>query len=116
MAQGSRRDRLRLTTSYIFGGPNEIIIENTSLIPALITYWELVWVHRRFGRSIFERMEDYPDVGYCNIIVPAYSRYVMSVTDEMHLQSELDGHSVALYLKIYLAGRKRPLWLRVWKK
>jgi hypothetical protein len=58
------RDRLRLTATYVFSvrpeDGNEVIIQNVSKTPALITYRELMWAHRRLGRTVFERMAGYP--------------------------------------------------------
>jgi hypothetical protein len=47
------RERVRLSTSYSFSNSdyrktNEIIIENPSKTPVMISYWELLWRSRRF--------------------------------------------------------------------
>lgn len=116
------RDRLRLTATYCFGDTeeygNEVIIQNTSKIPALITYWELMWADRRMGWIFFERMQRWPsNEGYCHITVPAHERYVLHFKGDEHFKprSEVEGHPVSLYLRAYLAGRKSPVWLLVWK-
>lgn len=116
-----RDSRLGLTTSYSFTSlpeyGNEIIIENTSKTPALITYWELIWARRILWFNIFELGGEYPDEGYCDITIPAHARHMMPFREENHFKTkrEIDGHRVALYLKLYLAGKSRPVWLRVWK-
>lgn len=115
-----RDSRLGLTTTYsLTSSPevgNDIILQNTSKTPALISYWELVWADRRFWITFFEREAQYPNEGYCNITVQAHSRYVLSFKDDNHFRtrSEIDGYRVALFLKVYLAGKSRPLWFRVW--
>ncbi|MBO0734227.1 MAG: hypothetical protein J2P49_07920 [Methylocapsa sp.] len=90
---------------------------NTSKTPALISYWELVWGDRRFGWTFFERCQDDPDDGYCDITVREHSRYVLSFEDshDFARRHEIDNHRVALFLKLYIADRKSPMWLRVWK-
>lgn len=115
------RDRLKLTASYsIAGDPkvgNEIIIYNTSKTPALITYWELMWADRRLGWTLSERMETYPNEGYTNITVQAHSKHVLYFKDKDHFdtRSKLPGRRVSLYIRIYLPGRRSPMWLFVRK-
>jgi hypothetical protein len=115
------RDRLRLTATYVFSvrpeDGNEVIIQNVSKTPALITYWELMWAHRRLGRTVFERMAGYPtNEGYCHITVTAHSRHVLDFKGKEHFEThgEIEGHKVSLYLRTYLV-RRSPVWLLVWK-
>jgi len=115
-----RDTRLGITTSYSFSDPergNEIIIENTSKTPVLITYWELVWARRFMWLNLLEIGEEYPDVGYCDITVPAHSRHVMEFKDQHYFQRKhkISGQRVTLYLKLYIAGKAQPVWLRIWR-
>lgn len=77
-----------------------------------------MWARRCIGRTVFEHMQGYPtDEGYCHITMPARSRYVLHFKGKGHfkVRSEIDGRRVNLYLRAYLAGRRTPVWLLVWK-
>lgn len=115
------RERLRLTTSYSFSTSpehgNQVMIQNTSKTPALITYWELMWANRHFGWTFFDRMAAaYSEMGHCNIIVAAHSIYTLEFFGAEHFktQDKIEGHTVELYLRVYLAGRESAIWLPVW--
>ena len=115
------RDRPRLTTSYSLSSlrdrGNKVMIENTSKVPALITYWELTWAYRVLGQTLFDHVEAYPDEGYCNIVVSSHSVHTLDFSGQEYFptRTEIDGYPVALYLRVYLAGRKSAIWLLVWK-
>ncbi|MGQ3047829.1 MAG: hypothetical protein ACT6RD_15400 [Brevundimonas sp.] len=116
------RDRVRLSTSYSFSsspdyGDTSIIVENPSAIPVLVTYWELFWAERLFGWTLFERGEAYPEEGYCNITIGAHNRHQFDFSGSNWFKTvnEIDGRRVKLYLRLYVAGRKRPLRLLAWK-
>jgi uncharacterized protein YcfL len=111
--------RLRLTTSYLFTTDpergNEVTIENSSDRPVMITYWELVWADRRFGWTLFERAEEYPDEGSYDVTIPPHARHTLLFSDGHHFakRNEIDGHKVRLYLKLYLVARRSPVVLSV---
>jgi hypothetical protein len=115
-----RDSRLGLSTLYSFSSNpesgNEIILVNTSKTPILIDYWELVWAKRFWGKVKFERCIEYPDEGYSNISVDPHSRYSLNFAEARYFNTlrELGGHRVALYLKLHLAGRSKPLWIHIW--
>lgn len=112
------RQRIRLTTSYSFtSNPdqgNDIIIENPSSTPVMISYWELLWVRRNCFRTKINYGE-FPDEGYCNITVGPHSRYVLSFREQHHfIQGRPTEREGKLYLKLYIVGRRRPIWLSVY--
>lgn len=112
------RQRIRLTTSYSFASDpdegNDVIIENPSNTPVMISYWELLWVRRKCVRTTINYGE-FPDEGYCNITVGPHSRHVLSFKDQHHF---MQGHPAArkgkLYLRLHVVGRRRPVWLYVY--
>lgn len=113
------RGRQRLSTSYLFTSDpergNEITIENSSDRPAMISYWELAWADRRFGRTLFERIEEMPDEGSYDVTIPPHARHTLHFVDGHHFRkrSDIDGHKVQLYLKLYLVARRSPVILSV---
>jgi hypothetical protein len=111
--------RLRLTASYLLTTNaeegNVITIENSSSRPAMISYWELIWATRKFGRNWFERMEAYPDDGAYEVTIPPHSRHSIVFAGDRHFlfRPVLDGNRVHLYLRLYLVARKSPVTLFV---
>lgn len=102
------RDRRRLTTSYSISysdnRESQIILENPSSTPVLVTYWELLWIKGRLFRR--ETVDGaFPDEGYCNITIKAHDRYVLSFQGNQRRNAT----EAKLYLKIYIAGRNKPL-------
>lgn len=113
------RDRARLETSYSFSAPghggNQIIIENPSKTPVLVTYWELYLVTRN-GLKTMKKMIGYPvDTGYCDIIVKAHERHVLNFDGDDYFNWGISsiGRGV-IYLDLHISGRKRPLSLRIY--
>lgn len=101
------RDRRRLTTSYsisyVDDRESQIIIENPSNTPVMITYWELLWIKGRFfRRETFDGA--FPNEGYCNITIKAHDRYVLSFQGKQR-HNATEGK---LHLKLYIAGRNKP--------
>lgn len=105
------RDRRRLTTSYSIcyanDGESQIIIENPSNTPVMVTYWELLWIKGSlFRRKIIDGV--FPNEGYCNITIKAHDRYVLSFEGGQQHYSGGNPTKAKLYLKLHIAGRNRP--------
>ena len=115
-----RREWPRVTTSYSMSdaehGGNEVIIENASKTPIMISYWELLLQKRKFLRR--ETLNGrFPDEGYCNITIAAHSRHTLHFKDQQSFpwgQSTLDGS--VWYLKLHIVGRSKPICLKVYPK
>jgi len=115
-------DRPRLTTSYGFGSDpddgNEIILENPSTTPVMISYWELLldrregWVRRR--RVVNGR---FPNEGYCNITVGAHSRHALTFKGKDHFEwgAQLPS-GTKIHLVVHVVGRRRPVRLLVYPR
>lgn len=106
-----------LTSDEGFG--NTIILLNSSKVPANIYNYSLAWVRPHFLHryiSSFRKVdhEEFPLGPHdnCNITVAAYSQYSLHFTDENHFEWGIQlKHNV--YLKLWMIGRRRPLWLRI---
>lgn len=68
--------RTQIEVSYSFASDpeigNEVIIRNLSNKPILITYWELFWQHRRWGKLITED-GTFPDYDFKDKKLDAHS-------------------------------------------
>jgi hypothetical protein len=116
---GSRRVAftadVRLTSSEDVG--NTITLLNKSNVPATISYFELVWVEPRkiFGVPIpfTQKITDTrspvePSYGYDESVAP-HATHTLSFTGEDHY--EWGDGAPLIYLKMWLVGRKSPIWL-----
>ena len=89
---------------------NEIIIRNLSDKPIIITYWELLWQHREWGRIVTES-----GIFADNVIVDkrleGHTSMTISLAGDRHFsatsRNSLDKNKIYLYL--YLAGYSRPI-------
>jgi hypothetical protein len=109
---------VRLTSSEEIG--NTIVLLNKSKNPVTISYFDLVWTERRrvlgipipFTHKIVaeESPVDPPD-GYDEQI-PSHGVHHLVFTEQNHFDW---GTSLkqAIYLRLWLHGRKQPLWLYV---
>jgi hypothetical protein len=112
------RERLRLSTSYSFSHPdyggNEIVIENPSKTPVMISYWELLWRRRRYLK-LETTNGRFPLEGYCNITIGAHTRHTLEFTEQEYFDW---GHATIkmgkLYLKLHIVGRSKPVLLKVY--
>ena len=113
------RERPRLSTSYSFASPgwgdNEIIIENPSKTPVIISYWELLWLKRRYLR-LQTNHGTFPNEGYCNITIGAHSRHTLVFSE----QEYFDAHQTTadfgnIYLRLHVVGRRKPILLKVYE-
>jgi hypothetical protein len=109
------RDRVRLTTSYSFTtdseGGNEIIIENPTKTPVMISYWELLWLKRNWLKA---QVTDgkFPDEGYCEITLGGHSRHKLII---QHLVWGREAITKGkLYLRLHIVGRRKPVLLKVY--
>lgn len=113
------RDRLQLTTSRNFAAPghggNEIIIENPSKTPVMISYWELLWIKQRHLRKETTGGRFPPDEGYCSITILGHGRHVLTFDDAEYFDwGQSTTSKGKLYLKLHIVGRRRPLTLQVY--
>ncbi len=112
------KKRFRLSTTYSFSSHpeegHEIIIENISKTPLMLSYWELLWVKGPWWRSRVTD-EKYPDEGYCGVTINPHSRHVLKFEglEKFSWGKKAEAKGV-LYLKLHAAGRRRPLWLKVY--
>ena len=94
---------------------NDLILTNSSKVPASIYYFELVWAKRSpLGKDIALgrkelRTEFTLEDGPCNITVDGYSTYLLNFSNEHHFDWGTDD----LYIKLSLVGREKPLWIWV---
>jgi hypothetical protein len=113
------RERLRLSTSWSFSNPdyckrNEIVIENPSKTPVMISNWELLWRRRRVfkceitgGRFLQE--------GYYNITIAAHGRHTLEFTGQEYFDwGRATVKMGKLYLNLYVVGRRSPVLLKVY--
>ncbi len=112
-----RRSRLEATYSFA-GDPqvgNEIIIQNPSDSPAMVSYWELLWAHRTFPRL---KPSDgiFPDDGLCNITIGPHSTHTLSFREDRHFPWGSSAQDKGnLYLRLHVVGRRKPVTLLVYK-
>lgn len=115
-------DKPRLSADYSFSTDpqraNSIVLLNTAKTPALVNYWELTWATRLWRWTRFERFEEMPEDGRCDLTVPAHGRATITFEGQRWFatRDEIDGHRVKLFLKLYLAGRRWPVWVLIWPK
>ena len=107
---------VRLTSSGDIG--NTIVLLNKSKTPLTISYFDLVWVQRRtllgipipLTRRIVNEVSpiDPPD-GYDETI-PSHGVHHLVFREQYHFIWG-QGLKHAIYLRLWLHGRRRPLWL-----
>ena len=111
------QERARLSVTCSFSSDprtgHEIIIQNPSTTPFMISYWELLWVTREFCRrkTVYGM---FPNEGYCDITVGGHSRHILRFQGAEYFPWRTeDAIRGKIYLKLYIVGRRRPLWLYV---
>jgi hypothetical protein len=106
-------NRSRIDISYNFTGSedigNEVIIRNLGGTPLLITYWELLWRHRRWFRWKQSR-ELSPDECFEDLNLGGHTSITLSFRDHNYF----DWGATALgndriYLRLHIAGKRKPL-------
>jgi hypothetical protein len=96
---------------------NTLTLLNRSSTPITISYYELAWVERRklLGITVpFTQRVTYSEtpldpVDGCQIGMPPHATHSLAFTDEYHF--DWGGClKQAIYLKIWLVGRRAPIW------
>jgi hypothetical protein len=109
---------VRLTGSAEMG--NTVILLNKSSLPATIAYFDLAWIEPRslFGwplpftwKVVSDQSPIEPSDGY-DETVPPHGTHHLSFTYEHHFDWET-GPKQHIYLRLWLIGRRSPLWIRV---
>jgi hypothetical protein len=94
---------------------NDLLLLNSSKVPACIYYYELMWVKPKFLTRRFGLMRE--EVGYefsledntADITIDGYSIATLNFSDD-HYFDWGDDVKNDLYLKMSMVGRKRPFW------
>jgi hypothetical protein len=110
--------RSRIEVSYNFTGNedvgNEIILRNLSATPLLITWWELMWQHRRWLRWKDSKRIS-PDEFFNDLVLKAHSSSRLSFQGPTYFDwshGSLGRNSI--YIRLHIAGRSRPAVFKVY--
>jgi len=114
------RGRRRIVFCYNFVGlaevGNDIIIRTLSGTPIIISYWELVWLKKKWlGLKKQQTRQISPDSDFSDFQVAPHSSQKLSFADENHFDwsvSSLAG--AAIYLRIQIAGERRPRLAKIY--
>lgn len=114
-----RRERLRLSTTYNLADAehgNEIVIQNLSKTPVIISHWTLNWRKRRLFRPTVTRNVDYGFSGERReIIVPANDTRTLTFVEDSYFDwGQKTIRHGKLYLDLNIAGRAKPMMLAVY--
>lgn len=117
----TRREGLRLSASYGFHSDpdegNEVIVLNTSKLPVMVSYWELVWGHYSWGRFIIDEEEwKFPltpeDMDFT---VPPHSKHALRFVGGEHFEwGPSSSKRGKIYLRLHIVGRHRRVTLLVY--
>jgi hypothetical protein len=99
---------------------NEIVILNKSDVPVTIAYFDLAWTERRkvlgvpvpFTRRVVSTDSPIDGSEGYDAHVPPHTTHILGFRDEYHFDW---GARIkhAIYLRVWVAGRRRPIWLWV---
>ena len=113
-----RRNKYRIEIGYSFTGDpnlgNKVIVRNLGNIPVIVTYWELQWVTGRWPllkRQAFTWADEFSH----DIRIDAYSSQQFLFAGSEYFpwgKSQLGDRSI--HLKLYIAGKKRPVLQKVY--
>lgn len=111
--------RSRIEIGYNFTGSpdigNEIIIRNLSGRPLIITFWELLFCERQ-GLTWTDYKNENPAEDTCDICIAAHSSKNLHFRGFYHFAW---GHKALggkrLYLRLHIAGKRKPLKILVYK-
>lgn len=111
--------RRRIEVSYGFVGlpevGNDIIIRNLSDKPMIVTYWELLFCERKGLKWIPYKNEN-PAEDTCDICIQGHTSKILNFSGPDYFDW---GHKALggkrLYLKMYIAGKRRPVKHLVYK-
>lgn len=80
----------------------------------MITYWELeLWERRLFGHTIVDGR--YPDGGHYHVTVDGFGRHKLKFEGKDWFDTtSLDEERRAWHLKVHVAGRRKPVVVRVY--
>ena len=115
-----RGERLKLSVSCTLGHPhyggNEVIIENPSKIPAMISHWKLKWRKRCWLKVRTVRTLDY---GYPedrrDFIIPAMNIHTLTFAEQDYFEWGYETHKRGkLYIELHMVGRTKPRLLEVY--
>ena len=116
-----QKSRLKLSTTFYFTSEpeegNKITVINTSDTPILISYWELIWVKRvrLFQKKLTYEMTPDPDDAYYTTTIGPHSTHTWHFSEgDFFLWGPSQVSKGQLYLKLYILGRRRPRWLKVY--
>lgn len=96
---------------------NTITIENTSATPAMISYWELVWVSGRHPPFNEKRRVGSPDARspIKTMTIAPHSTVDLLFSGQEYFGWGAGTESMGrLFLKLHMAGRRKPRWLFVY--
>ncbi len=111
--------RRRIEVSYNFIGlpeeGNDIIIRNISDKPFIITYWELLFCERKYFRWVPYRTEEPGEFAH-DVSVQGHSTHILNFSGADYFDwgyKAMAGKRI--YLKLHIAGNKRPVKFFVYK-
>src|ERR1700675_1489295 len=96
------KQRLRITTSYGFGIPeygSEVVVENPSGTPVMVSYWELLMIRKAWCRRHIVNGR-FPNEGYCNLTIGPHSRHTLPFKGKEHFAWP-SAEATHLYLKLH---------------
>jgi hypothetical protein len=94
---------------------NDLLLLNSSKVPACVYYYELIWVKPKFLTRRFGLRREEVDCEFSlednttDITIDGYSLTTLNFSDSDHFDWGNDVEN-DLYLKISMVGIKRPLW------
>jgi hypothetical protein len=95
---------------------NEIVIRNLSGTPVIITYWELVWQHRHWGRWKRSRCIDLGHVTdglFGDMKLDGHSSTTLEFCEFDYFRPDLEGRD-QIYIRVHIAGRRWPIVRKVY--
>ena len=110
--------RTQIEVSYSFtSNPeigNEVIIRNLSNKPILITYWELFWQHRNWGKLITDD-GTFPDYDYKDKKLDAHSSTSIHFAESDHFGwgAKALGKN-KIFIHLHIAGKNKPIRKKVY--
>ncbi len=114
-----RRDNGQIHVGYHLEGQpgtgDRIFLTNLSATPMLVDYWQVGWVSRRWWRLVFEPINLFADEDLHMTLKPR-ERKTLKFNDEYSFNwNPKNKGRVRLFIELYIAGKKRPVRLFVYK-
>lgn len=112
------KSRSRIEVSYNFTGTedigNEIILRNLSATPLLITWWDLLWQHRRWLRWN-ESKRISPDEFFEDLVLNGHSSSRLSFQGPTYFDWDYGSLGRdSIYIRLHIAGRSKPVLVKVY--